>query len=304
MKPTLALAWIASLAACASSPAPRPAVDLAAPRDKIAAARRSGAEQAAPEPLARAEAHLEEAESLAATQGKGAAQKARDAEALARLSATEAEWATALATARSPRPPASVAAARAEDTGPERADLESRARRAEEEQRRLEEWSALLMRQLELAETEIVRTRAKVRGQTKADASSAIAEARILLRRMADDKVRSRNMARCQELVDRAESLLQGGDITRAVALAMTAQDLVEHTRRLAADPSALDRSPAKAAYVAPGTVNVRQGPATSEPIVGQVPKGASVGARSQRGDWLLVTYGSVEGWVYGPLLR
>jgi uncharacterized protein YgiM (DUF1202 family) len=276
-------------------------VDLVPARDKIVAARESGAEQAAPDPLARSEAHLKEAESLAASQGKGAAERARDAEFLVRLSATEAEWAAAVATARSAPPPP---AARCEDTSSERADIESRAHRAEEEQRRLEEWSALLMRELELAETEVVRAKAKVSGQSKAEASSAIAEARILLRRMSDEKVKSRNMARCQELVDRAEALLEKGDVTRAVALAMTAQDLVEHTRRLATDPAALDHPPVKTAYVALGPVNIRQGPATSEPVVGQVPKGASVEGRSQRGDWLLVAYGRIEGWVYGPLLR
>jgi hypothetical protein len=298
MKPALALACVAPLAACAS--APPPVVNLVPARDKIVAARESGAEQQAPEPLARSEAHLKEAESLAATTGTGAAEKAREAEFLARLSATEAEWAESLASARKPTPPV----ARCEEPGPERSDLESRARRAEEEQRRLEEWASLLLRELEVAETEVVRTKAKVSGQSKAEASSAIAEARILLRRMSDGKVKSRNQARCQDLVERAEDQLERGDVTRAMALALTAQDLIEHTRRLAVDPAALDHPPAKTSYVAQGPVNVRQGPATSEPVVGQIPKGASVEGRSQRGEWLLVTYGQIEGWVYGPLLR
>jgi Bacterial SH3 domain len=298
----LSLVCVAPLAACATSFPTRPLVDLSAARDEIAAARRAGAERAAPEPLSRAEAHLEEAESLAASKGKGAAERARRAEELVRLSITEAEWAASVASSRGA--PVAVVTPPCEGGVANGPDVDARLRRAREEQQRLEERAALLMKELELTETEVERTKAKVRGQTKAEASSAIAEARILLHRMADEKVRSPNLARSQELVARAEELLREGNVAGAVFFAMTAQDLVEQARKMAADPGGLEHPAPKRVYFASGKVNVRKGPALTEVVIGQIPKGSSVQARSQRGEWLLVSYGSFDGWVYGPLLR
>lgn len=301
-KTFLALLSTLPLAGCASSAAKPPRVDLSATREKIAAARSAGAERSAPEALSRAESHLEEAEALiAAARGKTAAETSREAVGLARLAATEAEWAAAVAAARSGSSPPTVPC---DQGGSVRSDLDPRLRRAQEELQRVEERAALLLKELELTETEVVRTKAKVRGQTKAEASSAIAEARILLRRMADDKVRSPNLARSHELVDRADDLLRDGNVAGAVFFAMTAQDLVEQARRVAADPAGLDRPAGRTIYFAKSSLNVRSAPGTAEEVVGRVPRGASVHARSRRGDWLLVSYGAVDGWVYGPLLR
>lgn len=264
-------------------------------------ARNAGADKKAPEPLSRAEAHLKEAESITSGPGGLDPGAAQEAQALARLAATEAEWAASVATA----PAAAAPARRVEEPGPSRGDLEARLRRAEEEQRRLEERVGLLLKELELTETEVVRTKAKIKGQTKAEASSALAEARILLRRMADEKVRSSNLLRCQELLDRAEQLLAEENYGGAAFFAMTAQDLVEQTRRLANDPAALDRSAPKKTYVvASDTANLRKAPGLTEPIVGQVPRGASVDASVVRGDWVRVTYGEADGWIYRPLLQ
>ena len=296
-----ALAGLLLLAGCASRGGPPPKLDLAPAQEAIDAAREAGADKKAPEPLGRAEAHLKEAADLASASGGRDPGAAHQAVALVRLAATEAEWATALATT----PAAAAPPRHAEEPTAARGELEARLRRAEEEQRRLEERVGLLLKELELTETEVVRTKAKIKGQTKAEASSAVAEAQILLRRMADEKMRSPNLVRCQELLDRAEQLLRDENYGGAAFFAMTAQDLVEQTRRLVTDPTALDRpAPKKTYVVASDTINLRRAPGTTEPVVGHAPHGAAVEATVVRGDWVRVTYGETDGWVYRPLLQ
>lgn len=288
------------LSACASSGAPHPKVDLAPAREAIDAARQAGADKKAPEPLGRAEAHLKEAEGLASASAARNKVAAQEAQALARLAATEAEWAASVATTPPPAPPPR----RVEEALTARSELEAQVRRAEEEQRRLEERVGLLLKELELTETEVVRTKAKIKGQTKAEASSAIAEARILLRRMTAEKVRSPNLLRCQEVLDHAEQLLLDGDFSSAAFFAMKSQEMVEQARHLANDPAALDTSAPKRYVIASESANLRKAPGTTEPIVGQAPRGATVEARVVRGDWVQVTYAEMDGWVYRPLLQ
>lgn len=295
-----ALVSLLFLAGCASRGGPPPKLDFTPARQAIDAARQAGAGEKAPEPLSRAEAHLKEASDLATASGsRGPDTQA--AQALVRLAATEAEWAASVAT----KPAPVIPPPRAEEAPAARVELEARLRHAEEEQRRLEERVGLLLKELELTETEVVRTKAKVKGQTKAEASSAVAETQILLRRMADEKMRSPNLVRCQELLDRAEQLLRDENYGGAAFFAMTAQDLVEQTRRLASDPTALDRPAPKRTYVvASDTVNLRKAPGTMEPVVGHAPRGASVEATVVRGEWVRVTYGETSGWIYRPLLQ
>jgi len=287
---------------CASAPQPPPAVNLAPAREALEAARRAGAAEQVPDALERAEAHLKEAETLLAAPGNAAADQGREAAALSRLAASEATCAASLATART--------AAQRPDTPPTTAaaplaDLEARLERSEEEQRRLEDRVGLLLKELELTETEVIHTKAKVKGQTRAEASSAIAETRILLRRLSDEKLRSPNFARCQELLERAEGLIGEDNFGGAAFLAMTAQDLLEQTRRLAADPAALDRpAPKKQYVVAADSVNIRKAPSTTAPIVGRAPRGAALDAGVVRGDWVKVTHSDVVGWAYRPLLQ
>jgi hypothetical protein len=289
------------LGGCASRGAPPPKLDFTPAQAAIDAAREAGADKKAPEPLSRAEAHLKEAADLASASGTRDPDAAQAAQALVRLAATEAEWAASVATT----PPLVVAAPRVEEPVAARVEIEARIRRAEEEQRRLEERVGLLLKELELTETELVRSKAKVKGQTKAEASSAVAEAQILLRRMADEKMRSPNLVRCQELLDRAEQLLRDENYGGAAFFAMTAQDLVEQTRRLVTDPAALDRPAPKRTYVvASDTVNLRKAPGTTEPVVGHAPRGAAVEATVVRGEWVKVTYGGTDGWIYRPLLQ
>ncbi|HVR72642.1 MAG TPA: DUF4398 domain-containing protein [Vicinamibacteria bacterium] len=214
--------------ACASAGAKSPAgpgrlVDLKAARAAVEEARRAGAPQRAAETFRRAESHLKEAEGLA---GRGtvtvAADKAQQAEFLGRLATAEARCATNLA-----RLPPAAPADKTARGGDEAA---ARLRRADEERRRLEERVALLQRELELTEMEVVRTKARLQGiETKAEASSAIAEARILMTRLA---ARDRaTLSRCQELLDKAEQQISENNFGAAVFFARKAQDIATKAR-------------------------------------------------------------------------
>ena len=108
--------------------------------------------------------------------------------------------------------------------------LRARLRRAGEEQKRLEERLAVLQRDLEATETEVIRTKAKLKGiETKAEASSAIAEARILLLRRKDEKKKTADIARAEEKLERAERQLRDGNFGAAVFFALQAQELLEN---------------------------------------------------------------------------
>ncbi len=220
------------LLACATaSPKAKPGsggeVDLQPARSAVEEARRAGAPQRVPDIFGQAEGHLKEAEALNLP-GTAATENGRRAEILGRLAAAEAGCAADLAR-RYPKgvPPVKGAAA---------TDLASRLRRSEEERRRAEERVALLQRELELTETEVIRTKARLQGiETKADASSAIAEARILMGRL-DAKDRT-TLARCQQLLAKAERQLDENNFGAAVFFARKVQDMVARPRETPASP-------------------------------------------------------------------
>jgi hypothetical protein len=191
-------------------------------------ARRAGAPQRVPEIFNQAEGHLKEAEALNARSG-ATADTAQKAEILGRLAAAEAHCATDLARLYPKGLPADKAAH-------DNSEIAGRLRRSEEERRRLEERVGLLQRELELTETEVVRTKARLQGnETKADASSAIAEARILMGRLgARDKV---TLGRCQELLTKAERQLGENNFGAAVFFARKVQDMVTKGREASPAP-------------------------------------------------------------------
>ena len=212
--------------ACASSapkpgaPGPTRRVDLGRARAAVEEARKAGAPQRAADTFKQAESHLREAESLAARGAAVPVDRAQRAEFLGRLATAEAHCATNLARLSS--------AAGGSRAG--RDDGDARYRRAEEERRRLEERVALLQRELELTEMEVVRTKARLQGiETKAEASSAIAEARILVSRL-DARDRA-TVSRCQELLDKAEQQINENNFGAAVFFARKAQDIATKAR-------------------------------------------------------------------------
>jgi hypothetical protein len=104
--------------------------------------------------------------------------------------------------------------------------LLARLRRAEEEQHRLEDRVELLQRDLEVTETELIRSKARLKGnETKAEASAAVAEAQILASRIAQDKTKASTLARCRESLAKAEEQLGLGNYGAAIFFALKAQD-------------------------------------------------------------------------------
>ena len=72
----------------------------------------------------------------------------------------------------------------------------------------------------------MIRTKARLQGiETKAEASSAIAEARILMGRLdANDRA---TQSRCQELLSQAEQQINENNFGAAVFFARKVQDIV-----------------------------------------------------------------------------
>jgi hypothetical protein len=292
--PRAALPAALLLAGCAAK-AP-PAVDLAEARRAVEAARAAGAAERAAEPLARAQSHLEQAEALAARAGRPV--EACQADGLGRLAVAEASCAETLARAAAP---AEAAARPAESVEAER--LAARLRRSDEEVLRLEERVTLLQRDLDITETEVIRTKARLKGTaTKAEASSAIAEARILVRRLGDARGPSASLARGQELIAKAEELLDQENFSAAAFFALRAQEVA--TKAPAVRDTA-ERTPPQPRYVVRAAVaNIRRGPGTGEPVVGRAPRGAQVVALAVRWEWVKVTHAGVTGWIHGSLLE
>jgi hypothetical protein len=280
------------LVACATAGTPPVKIDLAPARAAVEEARQAGAPARSADAFSRAEAHLKEAESLAATPARGGpAQRAAD------LAEVEAHWATSVARLTAPKELVSVAS-------PEVERLLARLRKTEEEQHRLEDKVAMLSRDLEITETELIRSKARLQGnETKADASGAIAEARIVVSRLAQDKARSTLVARCQESLAKAEEQLVAGNYGAAIFFASKAQDTAAKSGTGETRTEA-DRPAPKPTYVAKTTVNIRRGPSTDDPVVGKAPAGATLEASATRGDWIKVTFNGVTGWAHASLLR
>src|SRR6185503_14187314 len=167
--------------------------------------------------------------------GSGARDRSLQADGLARLAAAEARCAAAVA-----RQALSVKAERDKRTT-STSDLDrlnARLKKSEEEQRRLEERVALLQRDLELTETEIIRTKARLKGiETRAEASSAIAEARILTGRL-DPKARAATVSLCNENIAKAEAQLTAtpANYGAAVFFATKAQDIAKKAQEGSSD--------------------------------------------------------------------
>lgn len=286
--------------ACAST-SPRPlVVDLGAARAALEDARQAGAPKSAPETYASADLHLKEAEKLLATKGNGARERTLRAEGLANLARAEARCAAA--TARLAQGARADREKRTPTTTAETDRLNARLKKSEEDQRRLEERVALLQRDLELTETEIIRTKARLKGiETRAEASSAIAEARILAGRL-DAKGRAATLALCNENIAKAEQQLTQVNYGAAVFFATKAQDIAKKAQE-ASDPArhAAEEehpSPQPSYKVKAKSANIRKGPEVAEEVLAEAPEGAVLEASAVKGDWVKVTHKGVTGWV------
>lgn len=284
--PRLLLMGGALLGAACASGRGRTAVNLAPARQALAAAREAGAPTAAPASFSAAEAELGRAETLVRTGAAGAREAAISAEWMARLAATEARCA------------ASTEVVRTEVETRSTADLQrlqARLRRAEEDQKRLEERVAAGQRDLEMTEMELIRTKARLKGlETKAEASSAIAEARVLLRRA--EGRGGALLALGQQSLVKAEQQLRDENYGAANFFALKAQDLATRAR----EPEARRPEPTQplSVRVRVARANVRKGPGPREPIVTVVSRGTTLTVTRVQGEWLAITHGATAGWI------
>lgn len=292
----LALGALAAFG-CASRPRTA-AVDLEPARTAVRKARDAGAAEKAGRDLARAEEHLRAAEAAAKSEDVDRAacltEMATDAaECALRLASVEPE------AERLPDSPKETA---------ETVELQARLRKAEEEHRQLEERVGVLLRDLDLTETEVIRTKAKLQGlETKADATSVIAETRVLFRRSLQQRGRTPSLLRCEELLDRAENMVEENNHGAAVFMALKVQELLKDARRAAVaqvDRGAERPAPKKLYRVVAATANLRRDPSLTASVVQQLKKGTQLEATLQRGDWLKVRAGEASGWIARGLVE
>jgi uncharacterized protein YgiM (DUF1202 family) len=306
LRALVSLALASPLAACATAGLK---VNLDGARAAVADARQAGAPTRAPESFTQAEKHLQEAEALDV--GRGVRRDIRRAQRAADLAIAEATCAAALSRAltRTEQTTTKAAAQVAASTA-EVDRLTARLAKMEEDQHRLEEKVAVLTRDLEVTETELIRTKARLKGnETKAEASAAIAEARILAGRLAEDKTQASVLARSEESLAKAEEQLSGGNFGAALFFASKAQDLVARVKQ--GSPEAHDASapaspalPSLTNYVVKTVARIRKGPDLSETVLGHLPEGAQVTSEAVSGEWVRVTYHGVSGWVHASLLQ
>ena len=293
----LALGALAAVG-CASRPRTA-AVDLEPARTAVRKAREAGAAEKAGRDLARAEKHLKAAEAAAQSE------EVDRAACLTEMATDAAECALRLASVepeaeRLPEPPRETA---------ESVELQARLKKAEEEHRQLEERVGVLLRDLDLTETEVIRTKAKLQGlETKADATSVIAETRVLFRRSLQQRGRTPSLLRCEELLDRAEIMVEENNHGAAVFMALKVQELLKDARRAAVaqvvDRGAERPAPKKLYTVVAETANLRRDPSLTATVVQQLKKGTQLEATLQRGDWLKVRAGDASGWIARGLVE
>jgi Bacterial SH3 domain len=278
----------------------RASLDLTPARQAVDAARQAGAAEKAPATFARAEERLKDAERLAARGGPAPREAAHEAEWLGRLALSEAQCEQRTSDAH---------AARTASTNTVE-QLRGRLRQSEDDERRLEERATLLQRDLEITETELIRTKARLKSiEGKSDASAAIAEAQILVRRL-EPRGRTVVLSLCRESLAKAEQQFVQENYGAATFFAMKAQELAVRAgeggerRSPAAAPDADKPAPQSSYTVQARAANIRQGPGAGERLVGVAPKGSVLRASVVRGEWVKVTHGKVSGWVYRPLLN
>ncbi len=222
----LALLLPLAVGACASAKVKSGSrVDLSAARQAVEEARKAGAPAKASDMFKHAERHLSEAESAAGAKDLTPEKSVR-AQGLGELAASEAQCSIMLARLATPPPERT---AKAPPTEIERAN--TRVKKLEEDNKRLEERVALLLHDLDVTETEIIRTKTRLKGiETKAEASSAIAEARILMGRL-DAKANATTLSMCEDSLAKAEKQLQQENYGAALFFAMKAQDAATKAR-------------------------------------------------------------------------
>lgn len=156
---------------------------------------------------------------------------------------------------------------------------------------------------LRQAEAAMVASESELRvAYTRADAVSAVAEARIAVRRATRTvHWRPEQLEETRNKLEEAERLLQaqnsGGAIFFASRARRSADGLNEEGRRVAADRSTR--------YIGAQNANLRTGPSTQRKVVAVLPQETPVFPQREEDEWMLVrTLSGPVGWLHASLLR
>ncbi len=156
---------------------------------------------------------------------------------------------------------------------------------------------------LRQAEESIVALESGLRQpHSRADAVSAVAEARIALDRVSRDVPwRADRVAEAREKVDEAARQLDAGHIGAAIFFASRAQRVTDSLRAEARQVALWDERHA----IRGARVHLRAGPSLSHRIVAILLKETPVYPERRLGEWTLVrTPDGRIGWVFSELLR
>jgi hypothetical protein len=176
--------------------------------------------------------------------------------------------------------------------------------RAESERvSRLEGEVELLRADLAHAERELVAVESGLRGsRTRADAISALAEARIQVERTAKGAPwRASLLGEAEERLEEAERLVEAENFGAAVFFASRAgriaRNAMEEARRAESEPGARTIDGRR--------VNLREGPSTDHAVLTVLLLGTPVFPEDEEEDWILVrTPDGFAGWVHRSLIR
>jgi hypothetical protein len=167
----------------------------------------------------------------------------------------------------------------------------------------LEREVARLSRDLQEAESAMVAIESGLRGaQTRADAVSALAEARIAVERArASAPWRRAEIAEVTDKLEEAERQFQAGNPGSAVFFASRAQRIADSLRE-----EARRISTAKGAGVVTAPrANLRAGPSTTDAVLSVLAEATPVFPQRAQGEWVLVrTPDGVAGWIHASLLE
>jgi len=153
------------------------------------------------------------------------------------------------------------------------------------------------------AESAMVAIESGLRGaQTRADAVSALAEARISLERARTSAPwRGAEIAELTEKLEEAERQFQSGNSGSAVFFASRAKRLADALREEALRAS---RAQAMRKITAPHA-NLRAGPSTADSVLLVLRQATPVLPQRADGEWVLVrTLDGAAGWVHASLLE
>ncbi len=176
-------------------------------------------------------------------------------------------------------------------------------RAGSERNSRLERELERLRADIAEAEQELVAVESGLRGaQSRADAISALAEARIQV-----DRARRRAPWRASLLqeagdkLDDADRLIEAGNFGSAIFFASRAVRIARNTL----EEARTVESESGARIISGRRVNLRDGPSTQHAVLSVLLQGMPVFSEREEGDWVLLrTADGSVGWVHSSLIR